>query len=98
MPEKIFEWKGYSWMNGQPWGVAHPKPDQLWYADANEAKIEDGSLLLTVNNNKKYFGGEVDHVKPNGCGYISTIEDFKYVTLSFPIYYQSEFIFGLLYG
>ena len=57
MPEKIFEWKGYSWMNGQPWGVTHTKPNQLWYADANEAKIVDGSLSLTVNNNKKrlYF-------------------------------------------
>lgn len=78
MPEKIFEWKGYSWMNGQPWGVTHTKPNQLWYADANEAKIVDGSLSLTVNNNKKYFGGDIDQVKPNGCGYISTFEDFKY--------------------
>ena len=50
----------------------------MWYADANEAKIVDGSLSLTVNNNKKYFGGDIDQVKPNGCGYISTFEDFKY--------------------
>ena len=46
MPEKIFEWKGYSWMNGQPWGVTHTKPNQLWYADANEAKLNQTDVVI----------------------------------------------------
>ena len=54
MPEKIFEWKGYSWMNGQPWGVTHTKPNQLWYADANEAKIVDGSDRKSTRLNSSH--------------------------------------------
>lgn len=79
MSEKIFEWKGYGWMNGQPWGVAHPSKKRLWYSNENLAKVdENGSLVLGVNNNAKYFDGEVNHIKPYGCGYISTIERFRF--------------------
>ncbi len=74
-------WKGYEWMNGQPWGEAHPDKTQLWYADETEAiKImcnDNIGILLDINNNPRYFP-DIDQTKPFGCGCISTVETFLY--------------------
>lgn len=79
----FIEWAGYHWMNGQPWGVAHPDPKHVWYADETETKVisddwGDNVLAMSINNNAKYFGGEVNHTKYFGCGCISTYEEFLY--------------------
>ena len=75
----MLEWMGYTWMNGQPWGIAHPNKDQQWYADPDETKIlSDGSLCLSLNNKEKYIGGDVNQTKKFGCGVITTNEAFLY--------------------
>lgn len=79
--ESILNWAGYHWMNGQPWGVAHPNPDIIFYASEDEVSTlpDDPNILqLSINNNAKYFGGEVNHTKYFGCGVISTCEEFLY--------------------
>lgn len=81
--ETFLEWAGYHWMNGQPWGIAHPDPDILFYADETEVeKLTNENnteiLSLSVNNHAKYFGGDVNHTKYFGCGFISTQETFLY--------------------
>lgn len=82
--KSLFEWCGYEWGNGQPWGEAHPDKEQLWYADKNEAYIaNNGNLILDINNTPKYFGGEVNQTKPFGCGYISSKTYFLYGTFHF---------------
>lgn len=73
------EWSNYEWMNGQPWGEAHPNKDVIWYADKDETYTDrQGSLVLNINNNQKYFGGDVNHVKKYGCGCVSTYTSFLY--------------------
>ena len=77
MEDKLV-WKGYEWMNGQPWGVAHPNKEHTWYCDKAETNVlADGSLIMGINNNSKYFE-EIGYSKPFGCGCISTFEPFLY--------------------
>ena len=79
MAETILNWKGYDWMNGQPWGIAHPNPGVICYADKDEAILNsDGSITLDVNNKEKYFDGEVNHTKKFGCGWLSTTNNFLF--------------------
>lgn len=74
----FIEWAGYHWMNGQPWGVAHPNPKHVWYADEKETNVVEDTVVLGVNNDAKFFGGDVNHTKDFGCGCISTCEEFLY--------------------
>lgn len=79
MPETILNWKGHDWMNGQPWGEAHPNPNIICYADKNESILNsDGSITLDINNKEKYFDGEVNHTKKFGCGWLSTTDTFLF--------------------
>lgn len=78
MNDCFIEWAGYHWMNGQPWGVAHPNPQHVWYANENETKVINDTVVLGVNNDAKFFGGEVNHTKDFGCGCISSFEHFLY--------------------
>ncbi len=72
----MLNWKGYEWMNGQPWGVAHPDKNHVWYADEMETTVSDkGSLLMGINNISVYFE-EIGHSKDFGCGCISTCNSF----------------------
>lgn len=74
----MLNWKGYEWMNGQPWGVAHPDKKHVWYADEMETTISNnGSLLMGINNTPVYFE-EIKHTKDFGCGCISTCNSFLY--------------------
>ena len=74
----MIKWKGFEWMNGQPWGVAHPHKNQVWYADESETSVTtDGNLVLKINNTPKYFS-EIGHSKSFGCGCISTYQHFVY--------------------
>ena len=77
--DTLFEWAGFRWRNGHPWGAAHPDPRYVWYADPDEAvvSVEYGSLLLGINDNPRYFDG-IGQTKGFGCGYVSTIETFLY--------------------
>lgn len=71
-------WKGYEWMNGQPWGVAHPNKNHTWWCDETETSIvPNGNLIQGINNNQKYFE-EIDQTKDFGCGCISTYQSFLY--------------------
>ena len=79
MFEKLFDWKGYGWMNGQPWGVAHSDKNQLWYSNEDCVKKDhNDNLILSVVDDAKYFDGDINHTKPYGCGYISTLERFRF--------------------
>ena len=83
MADVVFNWKGYDWMNGQPWGEFHPNPKYIWYSDKNEARVGPyDCLLLDINNHEKYFPG-IDQTKKYGCGYISTCETFTYGNFHF---------------
>lgn len=77
-------WKGYKWMNGQPWGVAHTNKNHVWYADEKETWVvnsfegKDGEFLKqSINNEKKYFK-EIERTKEFGCGCISSYDRFRY--------------------
>ena len=79
MPDTVLTWKGYDWMNGQPWGEAHPNPEIICYADKDESILNsDGSITLDINNKEKYFNGEVNHTKKFGCGWLSTTNGFLF--------------------
>lgn len=79
MAETILNWKGYDWINGQPWGEAHPSPDVICYADKDETILNsDGSITLDINNKEKYFDGEINHTKKFGCGWLSTTNGFLF--------------------
>jgi beta-glucanase (GH16 family) len=81
--ECFIEWAGYHWMNGQPWGVAHPNTKYVWYASEKcTRKYADAYgmeiIEMTVNDEPKYFDGDVNHIKDFGGGCISTYETFQY--------------------
>lgn len=79
-------WCDFKWMNGQPWGVAHPKPNYQWYASENMSYVDDdGSLVLDIDDTEKYFF-EIDQTKPYGCGCVSTYKTFLYGKFSFSYY------------
>lgn len=79
MAETILNWKGYDWINGQPWGEAHPSPDVICYADKDETVLNlDGSITLDINNKEKFFDGDVNHTKKFGCGWVSTNNGFLF--------------------
>ena len=46
-------WKGYEWMNGQPWGVAHPNKNHTWWCDETETSIKRILSLKSSNYMEK---------------------------------------------
>lgn len=90
--EPLLHWKGYHWMNGQPWGTAHPNAKYTWYADESETIVRNVSiffgeeksecLMQGINNTPKYFE-EIGQTKLYGCGCVSTCQSFLFGNFHF---------------
>lgn len=70
-----FEWKGYRWRTGQPWGDTHPKRTNCWFDPEAVGINSEGALELRVIRNPRDFDGVV---KNYGIGLVSSLDHMSY--------------------
>lgn len=82
MTENEFNWKGFEWRVGQPWGITHPKRTNNWYSPTT-VNIKDDVLELSINYEPKEFEHDgVKIVKPYSVGLVSCKNELSYGTWS----------------
>lgn len=63
-----FEWQGYTWKSGAPWGIIHPDNTRQWY-DESAIELRNNELILKTQYNPKYFP-ELDTTSNIGVGLV----------------------------
>lgn len=83
-----FEYFGFHWMVGRPWGIAHPKhicwnsPDVVAYAK-DDSKVKPEIRLGVGFENRTFdFGEDGTGIYPWKVGYVTSVESFRYGRLS----------------
>lgn len=72
---KVFNWKGYEWIDREPWGRMHPDKPWMYYSP-KEVKIDDKGFLELSARRSTYHKCVMD------IGLISSVKDFHFGTFS----------------
>lgn len=80
MKNKTFNWSGFKWKTGQPWGNIHPDKPIQWY-NPEAALVAGNKLKLYTSKNPNSFFMDEDYVMSSiSIGLVHSVKSFKYGT------------------